>query len=178
MKKIVSIVLMCIVAASCQRLGKSEQAVLEYMRDQTGNPELEIEFANVQITKQTVGDSIHILQAKYEQEMKEKAENLKNYEERRNQSLEQMKSMAKKDMMYQFLLQNVDMCERLIKELNEKVITNGKVHYDGQDKERVIATLVDCQMTSLVNPVLKAKQTKEGSFLLTADESKCIRQLK
>lgn len=178
MKKIVSILLMCIVAASCQRLGKSEQAVLEYMRDQTGNPELKIEFANVQIIKQTVGDSINILQEKYEQDVKEKAEKLKNYEGRRNQLLEQMKSMPKKDMMYQFLLQNVEMCERMLKELNEKVITNDKVRYDGQDKERVIATIVDCQMTSLVNPVLKAKQTKEGSFLLTPDESKCIRQLK
>lgn len=178
MKKIVSILLMCIVAASCQRLGKSEQAVLEYMRDQTGNPELEIEFANVQIIKQTVGDSINILQEKYEQDVKERAEKLKSYEERRNQLLDQMKSMSKKDMMYQFLLQNVEMCERMLKELNEKVITNDKVRYDGQDKERVIATIVDCQMTSLVNPVLKAKQTKEGSFLLTPDESKCIRQLK
>ena len=33
-------------------------------------------------------------------------------------------------------------------------------------------------MTSLINPVLKAKQTKEGVFLLTPDETVCIRQVK
>ena len=46
------------------------------------------------------------------------------------------------------------------------------------DTSRVIATMVSCRMTSLINPVLKAKQTKEGSFLLSPDESVCIRQLK
>ena len=68
--------------------------------------------------------------------------------------------------------------QRQINEWQEKVITNGAVYYDGQDPEKVIATLVKCEMTSLINPVLKAKQTKEGVFLLTPDETVCIRQVK
>ena len=58
------------------------------------------------------------------------------------------------------------------------MIKNGTGYYAGQDPKKVIATLVKCEMTSLINPVLKAKQTKEGVFLLTPDETVCIRQIK
>ena len=47
------------------------------MRTQTGSPDLEIEFTNVQITKQTVGDSIDILQKIFEEQIKEKEKTIK-----------------------------------------------------------------------------------------------------
>ena len=86
--------------------------------------------------------------------------------------------MSKKDQNYAFLVQMVNSNQRRIKELQEKVIKNGTGYYDGQDPKKVIATLVKCEMTSLINRVLKAKQTKEGVFLLTPDETVCIRQVK
>ena len=67
--------------------------------------------------------------------------------------------------------------QRRIKELQEKVIKNGTGYYDGQDPKKVIATMVKCEMTSLINPVLKAKQTKRG-FSAYSDETVCIRQIK
>lgn len=178
MKKIVFVLSLCFIAFSCNTMGKSEKAILDYMRDQTGAPELEIEFANVQVTKQTVGDSINILQQAYEQSVKEREERIKRLEEESNKGLEQMKSLSKSDMMYQFLVQSTIMGEEELKRWTNKVITNEKIRYDGQDTGKIIATVVHCQMTSLINPKLKAKQTKEGSFLLTPDESRCIRQLK
>ncbi len=91
---------------------------------------------------------------------------------------EALKSMSKKDMMYSFYSQHIEMNKRQLLQLNAKEITNGKYRYEGQDTSRVIATIVNCRMTSLVNPVLKAKQTKEGSFLLSPDEVVCFGQLK
>ena len=90
----------------------------------------------------------------------------------------ELESMSKKDQNYAFLVQMMNSNQRRIKELQEKVIKNGTGYYDGQDPKKVIATLVKCEMTSLINPVLKAKQTKEGVFLLTPDETVCIRQIK
>ena len=148
------------------------------MRIQTGSPDLEIEFTNVQITKQTVGDSIDILQKRFEEQIKEKEEAIKRIENGNQVWQKELESMSKKDQNYAFLLQMLNSNQRQINEWQEKVITNGAVYYDGQDPEKVIATLVKCEMTSLINPVLKAKQTKEGVFLLTPDETVCIRQVK
>lgn len=178
MKRIIFILGIFLVAISCNSLSTSEKSIQEYMRIQTGSPDLEIEFTNVQITKQTVGDSIDILQKRFEEQIKEKEEAIKRIENGNQVWQKELESMSKKDQNYAFLLQMLNSNQRQINEWQEKVITNGAVYYDGQDPEKVIATLVKCEMTSLINPVLKAKQTKEGVFLLTPDETVCIRQVK
>lgn len=149
------------------------------MRDQTGSPDLKIEFSNVQINKQTVGDSIAFLQAKYKRELKEKAEQIEREEDNIRQFEDILKASSKDDPMAKmFYGQSIEMSRKQLAELKKRTITDGSLRYSGQDTTRVIATVVTCQMTSLVNPVLKAKQTKEGSFLLSVDESVCVRQLK
>lgn len=179
MKRTIYLMWLAVASISCSPTGKSEKAILAYMRDQTGSPELEIEFSNVQIVKQTVGDSIAFLQAKYERELKEKAEQIKRMEDNIRQFEDILKSSSKDDPMAQmFYGQSIEMSRKQLEKLNSQTITDGSIRYRGQDTTRVIATVVTCQMTSLVNPVLKAKQTKEGSFLLTVDESVCMRQLK
>lgn len=178
MKRIIFISGIFLIAISCNSLSTSEKSIQEYMRIQTGSPDLEIEFTNVQITKQTVGDSVDILQKIFEEQTKGKEETIE-YLENRNQKLQkELESMSKKDQSYAILVQIMNSTQGQINEWQEKVITNGAVYYDGQDPEKVIATLVKCEMTSLINPVLKAKQTKEGVFLLTPDETVCIRQVK
>lgn len=179
MKQTIYLIWLAVASVSCSPTGKSEKAILAYMRDQTGSPKLEIEFSNVQIIKQTVGDSIAFLQAKYKQELKDKAEEIKRMEDNIRQFEEILKSSSKDDRMAQmFYKQSVEMSRKELEQLNRRTIADGSIRYQGQDTARVIATVVTCQMTSLVNPVLKAKQTKEGSFLLTVDESVCVRQLK
>ena len=172
MKRIIFILSIFMIAISCNSLSTSEKSIQEYMRTQTGSPDLEIEFTNVQITKQTVGDSIDILQKIFEEQIKEKEKTIKRIENDNQAWQKELESMSKKDQNYAFLVQMVNSNQRRIKELQEKVIKNG------QDPKKVIATLVKCEMTSLINPVLKAKQTKEGVFLLTPDETVCIRQVK
>lgn len=167
-----------ILAAACNTTGKSEQSILEYMREQTGSVKLGIEFADVQITKQTVGDSINILQEKYEQELKEKVEKIELLDKSIKKAEEKIKSAEKGSMLSQIYSQELNYSKQQYKEWTEKVITNEKVRYDGRNRDEILATVVSCRMTSLINPVLNAKQTKEGRFLLTTDESKCIRQLK
>lgn len=179
MKRTIYLVWLAVTSISCSPTGKSEKAILAYMRDQTGSPELEIEFSNVQIVKQTVGDSIAFLQAKYELELKEKAEQIKRAEDNIRQFEDILKSSSKDDLMAKmFYGQSIEMSRKELEKLSCKTVADGSIRYQGQDTTRVIATVVTCQMTSLVNPVLKAKQTKEGSFLLTVDESVCLRQLK
>lgn len=179
MKKLIYLLWFAIAGVACSTMGKSEKAILEYMRDQTGSPKLEIEFTEVQIVKQTVGDSINILQEKYEQDMKDKSEKIEKVENSIKGLEESLKSVPKSDRMtYHFYSQMLESSKKQLKELNDRTIVNEKVRYDGEDKAKVIATVVNCRMTSLVNPVLKAKQTREGSFLLSVDESVCIRQLK
>ena len=68
------------ITISCNSLSTSEKSIQEYMRTQTGSPDLEIEFTNVQITKQTVGDSIDILQKIFEEQIKEKEKTIKRIE--------------------------------------------------------------------------------------------------
>ena len=70
MKRIIFILSIFMIAISCNSLSTSEKSIQEYMRTQTGSPDLEIEFTNVQITKQTVGDSIDILQKIFEEQIK------------------------------------------------------------------------------------------------------------
>lgn len=178
MKRIIFILSIFMIAISCNSLSTSEKSIQEYMRTQTGSPDLEIEFTNVQITKQTVGDSIDILQKIFEEQIKEKEKTIKRIENDNQAWQKELESMSKKDQNYAFLVQMVNSNQRRIKELQEKVIKNGTGYYDGRDPKKVIATLVKCEMTSLINPVLKAKQTKEGVFLLTPDETVCIRQIK
>lgn len=178
MKRSIFILGIFIVAISCNSLSTSEKSIQEYMRIQTGYPDLEIEFTNVRITKQTVGDSIGILQKIFDEQTKEKEEAIKRMESDNQVWREQLESMPKNDPSYAFLVQMMNSTQRRIDELQKRVIINAKVYYDGQDPEKVIATLVQCEMTSLINPVLKAKQTKEGLFLLSPDETVCIRQVK
>lgn len=178
MKKVIYLLCLAFVMSACDSMGKSEKTILEYVRSQTGSPQLEIEFSEVQIIKQTVGDSIRILQKKYEQKLNEQIKQAKQLENDLKKLEEALKSMSKKDMMYSFYSQHIEMNKRQLLQLNAKEITNGKYRYEGQDTSRVIATIVNCRMTSLVNPVLKAKQTKEGSFLLSPDEVVCFGQLK
>ena len=170
MKRIIFILSIFMITISCNSLSTSEKSIQEYMRTQTGSPDLEIEFTNVQITKQTVGDSIDILQKIFEEQIKEKEKTIKRIENDNQAWQKELESMSKKDQNYAFLVQMVNSNQRRIK--------NGTGYYDGQDPKKVIATLVKCEMTSLINPVLKAKQTKEGVFLLTPDETVCIRQVK
>ena len=178
MKRIIFILSIFMITISCNSLSTSEKSIQEYMRTQTGSPDLEIEFTNVQITKQTVGDSIDILQKIFEEQIKEKEKTIKRIENDNQAWQKELESMSKKDQNYAFLVQMMNSNQRRIKELQEKVIKNGTGYYAGQDPKKVIATLVKCEMTSLINPVLKAKQTKEGVFLLTPDETVCIRQIK
>lgn len=179
MKRTIYLVWLAIASISCSSTGKSEKAILAYMRDQTGSPGLEIEFSDVRIVKQTVGDSIAILKAAYEREVKEKAEQIKREEDNIRQFEDILKSSSKDDPMAKmFYGQSIEMSRKQLAKLNSQTVADGSIRYQGQDTTRVIATVVTCQMTSLVNPVLKAKQTKEGSFLLTVDESVCMRQLK
>ena len=178
MKRIIFILSIFMITISCNSLSTSEKSIQEYMRTQTGSPDLEIEFTNVQITKQTVGDSIDILQKIFEEQIKEKEKTIKRIENDNQAWQKELESMSKKDQNYAFLVQMMNSNQRRIKELQEKVIKNGTGYYDGHDPKKVIATLVKCEMTSLINPVLKAKQTKEGVFLLTPDETVCIRQVK
>ena len=70
MKRIIFILSIFMITISCNSLSTSEKSIQEYMRTQTGSPDLEIEFTNVQITKQTVGDSIDILQKIFEEQIK------------------------------------------------------------------------------------------------------------
>ena len=177
MKRNIYFLLIAVVMTACNSLGKSEKAIQEYMREQTGTPELEIEFANVQSRKMTVKDSMDILQELFEKNLKEKAEQTKRIEGQIEKLENDLKGVPVNHMYYSFFKQNVEMSKAQLKGLNEKVITNEKVKYEGQDENRVLAVIVDCQMTSLVNPILKAKQTKDASFMLSADGSKCIRQL-
>lgn len=177
MKKIIFILGISIAAISCTSLSTSEKSIQEYLRAQTGFSDLEIEFSNVQITKQTVQDSTDILQKLFEEQTKEKEEAIKKTEVTIQGMQETLKSTSKKDPNYNFLMQFIQSHERQLKELQKKNITNGKVYYDGQDPKKVIATLVQCEMTSLINPALKAKQTKKGLFLLSPDEKICIRQI-
>ena len=178
MKKVMYVLWLAFVMSACHSMGKSEKTILEYVRSQTGSPQLEIEFSEVQVTKQTVGDSIRILQQKYEQELKDNAEQIKQLEDNLKQLEEALKSTSKDDMVYSLYLQNIEMNKKQLQQLNAKEITNGKYRYEGQDTSGVVATIVNCRMTSLINPVLKARQTKEGSFLLSPDETVCFRQLK
>lgn len=166
-----------IAAISCSSLSTSENSIQEYLRAQTGFSDLEIEFSDVQITKQTVQDSIDILQELFEEQTKKKEDAIKKTEKNIQGMLETLKSTSKKDPDYNFLTQFIRSNESRLKELQKKAITNGKVYYDGQDPKKVIATLVQCEMTSLINPALKAKQTKKGLFLLSPDEKVCIRQI-
>lgn len=178
MKRSVFILGISIAAISCSSLSTSEKSIQEYMRIQTGSSDLEIEFTNVQITKQTVRDSIDILQKIFEEQTREKEEAIKNTKKAIQYYQEKLKSVSKKDPLYGFYVQQMNSDQKRLEKLQEKVITNGKVYYEGQDPKKVISTLVQCEMTSLINPVLKAKQTKEGLFLLSPDETVCIRQLK
>ena len=171
MKRIIFILSIFMITISCNSLSTSEKSIQEYMRTQTGSPDLEIEFT-------TVGDSIDILQKIFEEQIKEKEKTIKRIENDNQAWQKELESMSKKDQNYAFLVQMMNSNQRRIKELQEKVIKNGTGYYDGQDPKKVIATLVKCEMTSLINPVLKAKQTKEGVFLLTPDETVCIRQVK
>ena len=82
MKRIIFILSIFMIAISCNSLSTSEKSIQEYMRTQTGSPDLEIEFTNVQITKQTVGDSIDILQKIFEEQIKEKEKTIKRIERR------------------------------------------------------------------------------------------------
>ena len=77
MKRIIFILSIFMITISCNSLSTSEKSIQEYMRTQTGSPDLEIEFTNVQITKQTVGDSIDILQKIFEEQIKEKEKTIK-----------------------------------------------------------------------------------------------------
>ena len=178
MKKIIYMVFVTAILFSCSQMGKSEKAIQEYMREQTGMPELEIEFVNVQIVKQTVGDSIRMLQEQFEKDTSERTKNIQDLKEKIGEIDEEMKSASKNDMLYQFYSQTKEMLEQQLRKWNEKNIVNGKVRYGSQDPAKVLVTVVQCQMTYPISPILKAKQTKTATFLLTADESKCIRQLK
>ena len=72
MKRIIFILSIFMITISCNSLSTSEKSIQEYMCTQTGSPDLEIEFTNVQITKQTVGDSIDILQKIFEEQIRPK----------------------------------------------------------------------------------------------------------
>ena len=95
MKRIIFILGIFLVAISCHSLSTSEKSIQEYMRIQTGSPDLEIEFTNVQITKQTVGDSIDILQKRFEEQIKEKEEAIKRIENGNQVWQKELESMSK-----------------------------------------------------------------------------------
>lgn len=179
MKKLVYLVCLIITAISCSTMGKSEKAILEYMRNQTGSPQLEISFSDVRSIKHTVGDSIRILQEKYEQELKEKSEQIKLLQEGIQKAEEALKTISKDEsMLYDFYTQHIKMSKQQLQQCEEKKVIDGKLRYTEQDTSKVIAIIVNCRMTLQISPVLSAKQTKEGSFLLSPDESICIRRLK
>lgn len=177
MKKIIYILSIAVAAVSCNSLSESEKSIQEYMRSQTGSPDLKIEFTNVEITRQTVQDSIDILQKIFEEQTKEKADAIQKMESSIENMQKEQEKTSKSDPNYDFYRQFISMTRRDLQEWQNKVITNEKVRYDGQDPQKIIATLVRCEMTSLINPVLKAKQTKEGLFVLTPEETKCLRQV-
>ena len=131
MKRIIFILSIFMITISCNSLSTSEKSIQEYMRTQTGSPDLEIEFTNVQITKQTVGDSIDILQKIFEEQIKEKEKTIKRIENDNQAWQKELESMSKKDQNYAFLVQMMNSNQRRIKELQEKVIKNGTGYYDG-----------------------------------------------
>ncbi len=177
MKRTIYFLFIAVLFIGCKTATKSEKAILEYMREQTGVPGLEIEFTEVRIEKQTVQDSIDILRAKYEQELKEKKERIKTLEEGIKQNEKELENTQKKNEIYAFYQQILRMDKQELKIWQEKVILDEGIRYKGQDKNKILVTIVHCRLTSLLNPVLKAKQTKEGSFVLSADETVCLRQL-
>ena len=140
MKRIIFILSIFMIAISCNSLSTSEKSIQEYMRTQTGSPDLEIEFTNVQITKQTVGDSIDILQKIFEEQIKEKEKTIKRIENDNQAWQKELESMSKKDQNYAFLVQMVNSNQRRIKELQEKVIKNGTGYYDGSLKNDKMKT--------------------------------------
>ena len=112
MKRIIFILSIFMIAISCNSLSTSEKSIQEYMRTQTGSPDLEIEFTNVQITKQTVGDSIDILQKIFEEQIKEKEKTIKRIENDNQAWQKELESMSKKDQNYAFLVQMVNSNQR------------------------------------------------------------------
>lgn len=96
MKRIIFILSIFMITISCNSLSTSEKSIQEYMRTQTGSPDLEIEFTNVQITKQTVGDSIDILQKIFEEQIKEKEKTIKRIENDNQAWQKELESMSKK----------------------------------------------------------------------------------
>ena len=102
MKRIIFILSIFMIAISCNSLSTSEKSIQEYMRTQTGSPDLEIEFTNVQITKQTVGDSIDILQKIFEEQIKEKEKTIKRIENDNQAWQKELESMSKKDQNYRY----------------------------------------------------------------------------
>lgn len=178
MKRIIYILGFVYLAVSCQNLTKGEQAVLNYMREQTGFQDLDIEFSEVHRTEHTVKDSINILQQLYEKESQEKEDKIEKFEKDVEKYTENLKGVDKKSMEYQFLGQFLSRAQKSLEMWKKKEIANRKYIYEGRDVNEVLAVLLECDMTSLINPALKAKQTKTGVFLLSPDEKKCIRQLK
>ena len=104
MKRIIFILSIFMITISCNSLSTSEKSIQEYMRTQTGSPDLEIEFTNVQITKQTVGDSIDILQKIFEEQIKEKEKTIKRIENDNQAWQKELESMSKKTKIMHFWL--------------------------------------------------------------------------
>lgn len=164
MKRIIFILSIFMIAISCNSLSTSEKSIQEYMRTQTGSPDLEIEFTNVQITKQTVGDSIDILQKIFEEQIKEKEKTIKRIENDNQAWQKELESMSKKDQNYAFLVQMVNSNQRRIKELQEKVIKNGTGYYDGQDPKKVICYPGKVRDDLAYQSGIKGETNQRGGF--------------
>lgn len=173
-RKLFCMAVLVVLSVSCDSKANYEKAILQYMRIETGIQTLDITFSDVQVIMHTVKDSVSILKQQYEKEKRENEETIKHLQQGIINWKENLSAVDDNDnfLIKQLLAQQ----EKQLKELQEKRIIDNSLHYTG-DMGKVLAMVVSCQMTWLVNPVLKTRQTVKGVFLLSPDGNECLKRL-
>lgn len=173
-------ILLCIAVlagffVSCNPGTHYEKAILQYMRVETGMQALDIAFSDVQVIMHTVKDSVNMLKQQYEEEKRENEEMIKRLQQGVDSWKEKLSAVDDDDKFV--IKQLLAHQEKQLKELQGKEIIDNSLHYMG-DMDEILAVVVSCQMTWLINPVLKTKQTVKGLFLLSPDGTRCLKRLK
>lgn len=175
MNKIYSFIAIILICVSCSPQSEHERVITDFLETENGTKtDLQIKYSKLKISDVSVGDSIAILQGRFEAEKAKKIGTIEKTIKLKEESIEDQKN-SKNRLVASVLIKGWEKELAREKESLEKTKSWKPDYlnsYDSRDVSEILAQKVEATF-SYFNPKLQTRQEMSALFILSPDGKRC-----
>lgn len=175
MNKIYSFIAIISICVSCSTQSEHEKIISDFLETENGTKtDLQIKYSQLEISNVSVGDSIAILQERFEAERAKKIETIEKTIKLKEESIDEQKN-SKNKLVASVLIKGWE------KELDREKenLEKAKIwkpdylnRYDSRNVSEILAQKAKATF-SFFNPKLQTRQEMSALFILSPDGKRC-----